>query len=268
VEFKSTWDERVTPPQVLNTICAFANDFHNVNGGYLILGVEERSGVAVMPPRGLDPERLDAIQRAIRGQCRNLDPEYQPILSPEIVEGRHLLVVWVPASEIRPHSAPGRRPGERTWWIRLGAETVKARRPQLPELMRLTARFPFDDRRAPEHSLNRLRSTLVREFLDEVGSALVNEPDELTIYRRMRLTARINGYDVPRNVALLFFSDDADQIFPGARIDVVHFRNGAGGDVIEERIFRGPLHRQVRECLNYLGNWITHHIRKHPDRPE
>ncbi|MCP4663166.1 MAG: ATP-binding protein, partial [bacterium] len=47
VEFKSTWDERVTPPQVLNTICAFANDFHNVNGGYLILGVEERSGVAV-----------------------------------------------------------------------------------------------------------------------------------------------------------------------------------------------------------------------------
>ncbi len=27
--------------QVVATTCAFANDFHNLNGGYVILGVEE-----------------------------------------------------------------------------------------------------------------------------------------------------------------------------------------------------------------------------------
>ncbi|MCP4662323.1 MAG: transcriptional regulator [bacterium] len=268
VELKGSWNEGPTAEQVLRSICAFANDFHNVNGGYVVLGVEERDGVAVMPPKGLDPARIEAVQRWIRGHCRRLDPEYQPILSPEVVDGRHLLVVWAFASQIRPHSAPGRRRGERTFWVRLGAETTAARGAVLTELLRLTARVPFDDQRAAEFTLNDLRATLVREFLQEVGSALVEESDDLEVYRRLQLTAKINDHEVPRNVAMLFFSDHPEQIFRGARIEVVHFRNGAGGDVIEEHIFRGPLHRQVRDCVSYLRSWVTRHVRKHPDRPE
>lgn len=72
----------------------------------------------------------------------------------------------------------------------------------------------------------------------------------------------------PRNVALLFFSDGPDRVFPGARIDAVRFQDDAGGDVLEERIFRGPVHRQVRDCLGYLRNLVGLFVRKHPDRPE
>ena len=268
VELKAGWNEGPTATQVLRTICAFANDYYNVNGGYVVLGVEEQDGVAVVPPKGLEPAELERMQRWIRGNCNRLDPGYQPVLSHEVVDGRHLLVVWAHGSPIRPHSLPGERGGDRRFWVRLGAETVEAQGAVLTELMQMTRQVPFDDQPAVTAHVNDLRSTLVREFLHEVGSSLADEPDEREVYRAMRIVSRINGHEVPRNVGLLFFSDAPDRIFPGARIEVVRFEDDAGGDVLEERILRGPLHRQVRDCIGYLKNLVSWFVRKHPDRPE
>lgn len=130
------------------------------------------------------------------------------------------------------------------------------------------AGWAFDDQPALRLSVYDLRCTLVREFLQSVGSALAAETDDREVYRAMGIVSRIKDHEVPRNAGLLFFSDSPDRIFPGARIDVVQFQDGAGGDVLEERIFRGPLHRQVRDCIGYLRNLVGQFVRKHPDRPE
>ncbi len=79
VEFKASWDPATTGPQVLRTICAFANDYHNLNGGYVVIGVEERNGQAMLPPTGLSAEQVDVAQKWIRGHCNRLDPPYQPV---------------------------------------------------------------------------------------------------------------------------------------------------------------------------------------------
>ncbi len=269
VEFKRSWDEKTTGLQVLKTICAFANDFYNDNGGYLIIGVEEQQGMAVLPPVGLPPNQLSNIQKWIRGHCKRLDPEVQPILSPEQVEGRHLLVVWVPASDARPHQAPVSLSGrDKTYYIRLGEETVEATGKLLTDLLSMCAKVPFDDRRAPQFTVHDLRATLVREFLHEVSSNLLQDPDDHEIYRRLRLTWRVNGHEVPRNVALLFFADDPEITFPGARIEVVHFAPGADGNTLHEQTFRGPLPHQLKSCLTYLKSFSTLYIQKHEDRPE
>ena len=47
VEFKASWDPGTTGIQVLRTICAFANEYHNLNGGYIVIGVGERDGRAL-----------------------------------------------------------------------------------------------------------------------------------------------------------------------------------------------------------------------------
>ena len=36
VEFKASWNPDTTGVQVLKTICAFANDYQNLNGGYIV----------------------------------------------------------------------------------------------------------------------------------------------------------------------------------------------------------------------------------------
>ena len=108
---------RTTGPQVLKTICAFANDLQNLNGGYIVLGVAESGGRAIMPPQGLSDGAIDEAQKWIRGNCNRIEPEYMPFLSPETVDGAAILVIWVPASDGRPHRGPG-GDGEKSYWVR------------------------------------------------------------------------------------------------------------------------------------------------------
>ena len=269
VEFKASWDAKTTGPQVLRTICAFANDYHNLNGGYVVIGVGERDGRAALPPAGLTPVEIESAQQWLRGQANRLDPIYQPILSPEVIDGRHVLVVWAPASDVRPHRVPeeGRRTGR--FWIRLGSETVDAERrgDLLRGLIEQTARVPWDDRRAQDAQMADLIDVKVREHLHAADSALVEEPEVAYIYRRMRLTAKVNDHEVPRNVGLLFFAQDPSVWYRGAAMDVVQFAADRAGDVQEERSLRGPLADQLRDCLNYLGNLSTAHLQKQPDQP-
>ena len=266
VEFKASWNPTSTGPQALRTICAFANDYHNLNGGYVVIGVEERDGRGILPPVGLSARQVEAAQKWIRGNCNRLDPPYQPILSPERLEDRLVLVVWAPASDMRPHRAPAAAGKAARYWIRLGNETVDAEGHRRGDLLRglieQTARLPWDDRVTRAARVDDMRERKVREFLHAVRSGLLNEPDERELFRRMRLLTRINDHEVPRNIGLLFFSNDPTEWFRGAKIEVVQFAAGRAGDVQEERTFGGSLLDQARDCLAYLENLSVSHLQK------
>lgn len=271
VEFKESWNPETTGPQVLRTICAFANDLHNLNGGYIVIGVGEEGGHAVLPPSGLPPEKIEAAQKWIRGNCQRLDPPYaRPILSPEVVGDRLILVVRVPASDMRPHRAPAGEGRRGRYWIRLGAETVDAeqRGDMLRSLIEQTNRVPWDDRAARDAEVEDIREAKVREYLRDVRSGLLDVPDHKGVCRRMRITVRVNDHDVPRNAGLLFFSDDPSRWFRGATIEVVQFAADRAGDVQEERVFRGGLADQLRDCLNHLESLSVSHLQKRPDRSQ
>lgn len=268
VEFKANWSADVTGFQVLKTLCAFANDYQNLNGGYVVIGVAESEGRARLPPAGLSSAEIESAQRWIRGRCRAMQPSYEPIMSPEVLEGRDVLVVWAPASEARPHRAPD-GPDSRSWkfWIRIGSETVDAEAAgKLAALLEQTARVPWDDRPAHRARIEDLREGKVREHLHDIRSALRDEPDISSIYRRMRITTPVNEHDAPRNVGLLFFSDDPEQWFPGARIEAVQFKANREGDVQSQRVFRGTLAAQIRDCLRYLEGFSQTHLQKERDR--
>lgn len=61
LELKAGWN----PLDVLQTVCAFANDFHNLGGGYIVVGVAEEDGCPVLPPSGIASSQLNAIQKEI-----------------------------------------------------------------------------------------------------------------------------------------------------------------------------------------------------------
>jgi len=273
VEFKSTWDARAsrgTAAQVLRTICAFGNDIQNLNGGYIVIGVAEEGGQAVLPPSGLNADEVTAAQQWIRGNCNRIVPAYQPYLSPETVDGRDLLVVWAPGGDTRPYQAPETldRNSERFYYIRQGADTVRAEGEMLRTLIQLTARIPHDDRRALNVPLEQVSVLLVRRHLQGVGSLLQDEPDGLQLLRQMRLTVPVNAHEAPRNVALLMFSDEPERWFPGARVEYAAFPQGPGGDLIHEHVFTGAIPQQVRSCLQFLRGIIRTRIEKTRIRPE
>jgi len=46
LEFKKGWN----PEAVIHTLCAFANDFHNLGGSYIVIGIEEKDGRPIREP--------------------------------------------------------------------------------------------------------------------------------------------------------------------------------------------------------------------------
>lgn len=53
IEYKSDWN----PEPIIHSITAFANDFDNMGGGYIFIGVEEDNGRPRFPVKGLDPKQ-------------------------------------------------------------------------------------------------------------------------------------------------------------------------------------------------------------------
>lgn len=81
IEYKKGWN----PVSIYHTICAFANDFDNLGGGYILVGVEEENGVAKRPVEGLLTSQLDKIQRDILQYNQLIEPFYAPRISVEEV---------------------------------------------------------------------------------------------------------------------------------------------------------------------------------------
>lgn len=259
VEFKATWSPYIRPA-VNRTICAFANDLLNLNGGYIILGIEEDNGSIILPPRGLDSLNVDDIQRQIRADCSKFEPTYYPVFVPATFENKSILIIWVPGGDNRPYQAPedvSRSGSARHYYVRVGSESIKAKNDVLRQLMECAAKVPFDDRRHQNAKIEDLSPLLVKNFLYDVRSDLVGSGktyDDLEIFKNLRIVAPVNAHFVPRNIGLLFYSESPDYYFPSAKIEVVQFGDDSGGDLIEEKVFKGPLNIQIKRTLNYLDS--------------
>ncbi len=271
LEFKEGWN----PDGVLRSLCAFANDFHNLGGGYIVLGVAEKDGRPVFPPRGLSSKDIDRIQKEIVALGHRIHPDYHPIIFPTVYQKKNILVLWAVAGLVRPYKAPislsEKNKGYR-YYIRKGSVTVAAKDQDEKELLGMAATVPFDDRPNRSVEIEKLDLGLIRAYLQQVGSDLFEEVgkiDFLQLCRSMNLADGPNEHVRPKNVGLMFFNSDPQKYFPQAQIDVVHFPEGLGADDFTEKIFKGPVHIMLREALAYIeGQVIKEKVHKRSDRPE
>ena len=272
IEYKAGWN----PDAIVRTLCAFANDFANLGGGYVVIGQDcDADGKPVFPPVGLAENQLDKIQRELLAACQLIQPPYFPLVSVDRVDGRHLIVLHAPGGMNRPYKAPASVTAKhKTWhyYIRRYSSTVEAKGEDERELLGLTANVPWDDRLAQQARIEDLSRALMLELLREVGSSLANDAEAMPLEalgRQMNVVGGSTESAWPKNVGLLFFNDAPDRFFPYTQIDVVWFPEGAGGDRFDEKIFKGPLARMTREALGYIQrNYLRETVVKHPDRAE
>jgi ATP-dependent DNA helicase RecG len=272
IEYKAGWN----PDAIIRTLCAFANDFENLGGGYVVIGQDcDANGQPVFPPVGLAGNQLDKIQRELLAACQLIQPPYFPVLSVEVIEGRKLIVLWSPGGQTRPYKAPESVTARKKIWrcyIRRYSSTVEAKGGTEQELLNLAAKVPFDDRFNQSARVDDLSKPLMQNFLQEVGSALAEETVSLSVEalgQQMNVAGGLAESPWPKNVGLLFFNETPERFFPYTQIDVVWFPEGAGGDRFDEKIFKGPLARMTREALSYIErNYLHETVLKHPDRAE
>ncbi|UYZ63238.1 RNA-binding domain-containing protein [Hymenobacter weizhouensis] len=272
LEFKTGWN----PQDILHSICAFANDINNWGGGYIVVGVREQDGRPVLPPEGVLVEQLDHMQKELLQLCHQITPPYFPVAQPVQYQGAWLFIIWVPGGQTRPYKAPislgKEHKGQKAYFIRRYASTVQVRtQADEHQLLELAAKVPFDDRINHQAELHNLSPALIRDFLREIRSNLADEAETMPfaeLCEQMRLVSGPPEYRKPLNIGLLMFSEHPERFFRGAVIEVVVYRDEVGDQFTEKR-FTGPLHRQLRQALDYLRNQVLREeVRKISGRAE
>jgi ATP-dependent DNA helicase RecG len=256
LEFK----EGLNPESILHSVCAFANDINNWGGGYIVVGITANDGVPQFPPKGLANESLARIQGQLVEICYKIQPNYLPITQPHEIEGKHILIIWCPAGDMRPYSCPSTLSddGRSQYYIRSGSNSIIPKGDNQTRLIELTAKLPFDDRINQEAKLNDLDLGLIREFLQKVGCDLFEEsthkhfPD---LCKAMQIARGSVEAFRSLNVGLLFFNKAPHLFFQRAWIELAVHKDDTGRNYLS-KTFKGPFHLQIHYCLAYLQNEV------------
>ena len=274
IEFKKGWN----PDKIYHSICAFANDFDNIGGGYILVGVEEENGIAKRPVTGIAIEELDKIQKDMIGFNNKIEPYYMPRIDVEELDGKHVLVIWVPAGVNRPYNVRERVTANQSpckWYVRSGTSSIEAKGEVLDELREMANRTPFDERGNQEIELSDISAALVLDYLQSVKSRLANDFTKTPFSEILNLMDLFTGPKERRmlkNVAAMMFSKNPAKYFPVTQVDIVIFPEGCiqnPNNMIEIPKIVGPVPEMIKQTLNYIKtNVIKKQIIKPKDRAQ
>ena len=120
-EFKRD-DRNLRPEHLARKIVAFAN----MNGGVIVLGVEDDGAVSGVTRNNLQAWLMDTVIG------RYVDPQIVPDYDEFVLDGKQIAIVTVPAGSAKPYAV---RQQERTdYYIRLGDTVQRAGREQMARL--------------------------------------------------------------------------------------------------------------------------------------
>jgi len=185
-----------------------------------------------------------------------------------------VFVLHCPGGDHRPYTAPislSKKNKGRANWVRRYSSTVRTNPNELQTLHEMAARVPFDDRINHQASLRDLSLSLIKEFLQNVQSPLFEQADSIPfedLCLQMQIVKRLDEMLKPVNAGLLLFNEKPEQFFPSTQIDVVIYRDEVG-DSFSEKIFKGPIHKQLQNALDYIQTNVIHEeVRKVEGRAE
>ena len=255
IEYKKGWN----PGPIYRSICAFANDFDDIGGGYIIVGIEEENGRPLLPPAGLSGEELDGIQREMIQMNNLINPAYHPKISVEEIQGKHILVIWAFAGDNRPYEVPAEikaKDKKYYYYIRYGSSSVRVNKNQREELISQSGKTPYDDRPNTQVSFDEVSLTLLRDYLKKVESKLLASMETLSkeqLLSQMQLLYGPPERLHPRNVALMMFTENPEKYFPYSRVEIVHFPKGeADPEFFEAPYISGPVDYMINRTMDYL----------------
>lgn len=269
VEYKEGWN----PEKILHTICAFANDYEDVGGGYIVIGVREADSQLNLV--GLNKKDLTMIDDELLKVCNLIEPKYVAEMSIEIVDGKNVAVIWAVSDDRRPFKCPTnisserKRDVEKAYYIRHGSHTVRASRDEELRLVELSRYISFDESTSRIGKVADIKRPLVEDYLHEVHSNLAGiVRSDQSLYETMRLVKGPPENMKPLNVALMMFSSEPDVFFPYAWVEIAIIHDVAGR-MIDEVRFTGPVNQQIIKTLTFIKDRaIVERIRKIPDQAE
>ena len=268
IEFKKGWN----PVDIYHSLCVFANDFDNLGGGYVLVGVEQDdNGLAKRPVTGINIEAVDGILKKMVGYNNLFDPYYLPRTSVEEVDGQQVLVIWALSGVNRPYAIPmdvTAKEKKMKYYVRSGSSCIETKGEVLDELRDMANRVPFDERPNPAITMNDISMVLLRDYLATIGSkleaSLFIQPLAQTLEQMELMTGPTENRMI-KNVAAMMFCEHPEKFFPYTQVEVVVFPEGKTKNPhnFMEKTFKGSIPHIIKQTMDYLNaNFVYETVQK------
>jgi predicted HTH transcriptional regulator len=263
------WKENVADPEnVVATLSAFANDWSNLGGGYVVCGAKEVKDLHGFPSvevKGLSASRLKEVEGRVLAGCRD---RVSPSIAPQVHElpttdPASRVLVFVMAATPKAHTF---RKGDESgkYYVRISRETREARNGVLRELLvRKNEVEPWDRRVCSTATTNDLDLVALRDALQRMNvfDPLRGIDDYLSDTRALSpfvppLCGRdpLTGQLRPRNFAILLFGRQVQAHVPGAYSLVSIYPGQDRSEPHAERHeLDGTIIDQARRSIDILG---------------
>ncbi len=231
---------RLRKGDVQHVLCAFANDFAEVGGGWLVIGVTDDKSVVGVPD-------ADEFQRLVASHARECEPPVHVEVHVLSIEGRSVVVVTMQRSPARPHFASG------ACYVRVGSMTRPATSGEIEELFRRRHRsVPTEDEPVLSARPEDLDWDAFERFLRaRPASAMRNGHSGQEVAQATGwLVQGPQGQVHPTVSALLLFGHEPQRFLPQNGIDFARFMGeGRDADVTDRQTFEGQIGDCVQRCL-------------------
>lgn len=169
------WKENVADiDSIVKTAVAFANDYANLGGGYIVCGVKETKddfGFQKMLRIGLTAERLKEIENRLLTILReNVTPPITPLTEEVAVDEAHRILIFIIPASSSAHSWKAKPTENGVFYYRDGRETRIAKNGVLRELLtQKDVLEPWDYRGNKEAALSDIDLIVLREVLQDMN---------------------------------------------------------------------------------------------------
>ena len=265
-----------TEGSILETACAFANNYMSAEIGLLLIGIEKEgdsvSGQRAVPARpitGLDEAAIGTFEDELHSLLAHVHPQPMCHLLHDTIDGRAYCILAVEPgvdgpyeihADVEEDAAIGWKAGT---YIRVRGES---RKPSMREELELLKRFldvHFTSEVHEYATLDDLSYEYMRQYLVRTNAAQdVRAVSKLEMARSWGLISEgEDGVCRAKNFAVLMFADRPADFIPHAYVQVI--REVVGTDIMEGKVFDGPIWMQAQQVTRYFNERIhaTHAIR-------
>lgn len=263
------WKENVADIEdIIRTAVAFANDYSNLGGGYIICGAKEdkdEHGFQKVVTIGLSSSALKKIEGKFLTDLRDkVFPSIVPLTEEIIVnDEKRILVFIIPASS---HSHSYRASGKDSskYYIRIGRETREAKNGLLRELLVQKKEItPWDKRLNTISEISDIDLVMLREYLQEMKvwdthksiDDYLSDTEKISVFvpplvEKEKITNTLK----PRNFTLLMFSNNPLKFFEGAyTIFSIYKGKDRSESTAERHEITGSIVQQAKRCIELLN---------------
>ena len=232
--------------KLAKSIIAFAN----MSGGKIIIGITDHKEVVGIDAGGI-PEEMDRISNIVHDCIR---PVLAPDLYVQAMGEKTLLVINVPASQMKPHYLKSEGKADGTY-IRVGATNKQADAEYIQELERQRLNIGFDEDwfREDEGEIDKLD-------LLAVLSGNLHKP----VLEKDLLNLKLCKMDQEQcrftNAAAILLGS-----FEHVRIKCARFKGDDARVFIDRKEYDGNLFDQIERTMQFLQNHINLHGEVGPD---